>query len=188
MWCGLHSLLLSGFLRSRLERTLKLTAAQYRLAYSALSLITLYPVVAYSKVLGALSPLFGPPPWLWPQLLVWAAAAGLLLWSSWDFSRSGFDLMGLKAAFSQRRDKHQLITTGAYAHMRHPMHLAALAVVWVRPLRGPADLLISGLLTAYIALGTWHEEARLRRQFGQEYREYARRVSLVPFLRRRLFS
>ncbi len=139
-------------------------------------------MVTYSKMLGALSPLLGPPPWLWPQLLVWAAALGLLLWSSWDFSRSGFDLMGLKAAFSRRRDTHQLITTGAYAHMRHPMHLASLAVVWARPLRGPADLLISLLLTVYIALGTWHEETRLRRQFGREYREYAARVPLIPFL------
>ena len=182
VWGGLHSLLLADFLRPRLERGLKLTTAQYRLAYSGFSLLTIFPVMSYSRSLGAFTPLLWSPPWLWLQAAAWAAAVGLLLWSSHDFSRGGFDLLGLGAAFHRNGAEHRLVTTGAYAHLRHPMHVAALMVVWLRPHAGPPDVLISLLLTVYIALGTWHEESRLRKQFSQEYREYARQVGLLPFL------
>ena len=182
-WCGLHSLLLADLLRPRLERALRLTTTQYRLAYSALSLITICPVFAYSRALGAFTPLLWPLPWLGLQAAAWAAAVGLLLWSSHDFSQGGFDLLGLGAAFHRRGQEHHLVTSGAYARMRHPMHLAAILVVWLRPHSGMADLVISILLSAYIVLGTWHEESRLRRQFGDEYRAYASRVGLIPFLK-----
>ncbi len=182
-WCGLHSLLLADILRPRLERALGLGTTQYRLAFSALSLITIYPVFVYSRALGAFTPLFWPLPWLVVQAAAWAAAVGLLLWSSYDFSQGGFDLLGLGAAFHRRGQEHHLVTSGAYARMRHPMHLAAILVVWLRPHAGPADFIVSILLSAYIALGTWHEESRLRRQFGDEYRAYAARVGLIPFLK-----
>jgi len=158
-WCGLHSLLLADLLRPRLERALRLTTTQYRLAYSALSLITICPVFAYSRALGAFT-----PPALAPAL---AGAPG----------------RRLGAAFHRRGQEHHLVTSGAYARMRHPMHLAAILVVWLRPHSGMADLVISILLSAYIVLGTWHEESRLRRQFGDEYRAYASRVGLIPFLK-----
>ncbi|MCB2225331.1 MAG: hypothetical protein KQH53_01545 [Desulfarculaceae bacterium] len=183
VWCVAHSLLLAGWLRPRLEKALRLNSAQYRLAYSVLSLLSIYPVVWYSRELGALSPLLWGWPWLGLQLAAWAGAVGLLLWSSWDFSRGGFDLLGLGAAFQPQGETHRLVTSGAYAHLRHPMHLAALVVVWLRPHSGPADWLISILLSAYIVAGTWHEESRLRRQFGGEYRAYARRVPLIPYLK-----
>ncbi len=180
-WCGLHSLLLERRLRARLERLFGWSIPKYRLAYSVFSLASFYPVFKYSTHLGALLPLWWPWPWLVLQLVVWSAALGLLMWASWDFSNGGFDLVGMKAAFAPQPETHRLITRGAYAHLRHPMHLAALLVVWFRPLYGWPDLIISLLLTAYIVLGTWHEEARLRHQFGDEYRRYAGRVPLIPF-------
>jgi methanethiol S-methyltransferase len=181
LWCGAHSLLLADFLRSRLERALRLSTPRYRLAFAAFSLLTFWPVAAYSRHLGAFAPLMAAPPWLWPQLAAWSLAVLVLLWAAWDFSRGGFDLLGLLAAFRRQPEEHRLITSGAYARMRHPMNLATLIVVWARPQRGAADLLISLLLTVYTALATWHEETRLRRQFGDAYREYAQRVGLLPF-------
>ncbi|MCF8032052.1 MAG: hypothetical protein K9K66_02280 [Desulfarculaceae bacterium] len=180
LWCGVHSLLLADFLRPRLQQALRLSTAQYRLAYSGFSLLTIFPLMMYSRALGAFIPLFWAWPWLLLQMAAWAAALGLLLWSSHDFSSGGFDLLGLGAAFHHRDGQHHLVTSGAYAHMRHPMHLAALLVVWLRPLTGPADWLVSLMLTVYIALGTWHEESRLRKQFGGQYRAYAARVHLIP--------
>ena len=179
----MHSLLLERRLRAFLERLLRLSIPQYRLAYSVFSLVSIYPVLKYSSYLGAIFPVWWPGAWLGLQLLVWAVAVGLLMWASWGFSNGGFDLAGMKAAFDKTPENHRLITGGAYAHMRHPMHVAAFLVVWCRALHGWPDLIISLILTAYIALGTWHEEARLRHQFGDDYREYAGRVPLIPFLK-----
>ncbi|MCF8042312.1 MAG: hypothetical protein K9K65_00325 [Desulfarculaceae bacterium] len=179
-WCGLHSLLLERRLRAFLERLLHMSIPKYRLAYSVFSLISIYPVLKYSSYLGAVFPVWWPGAWMGLQLIIWAAAIGLLMWASWGFSQGGFDLAGMKAAFDKTPETHRLITGGAYAHMRHPMHVAAFLVVWCRALHGWPDVIISLILTVYIALGTWHEEARLRHQFGDQYRAYARRVGLLP--------
>lgn len=181
-WAGLHSLLLADFLRPGLQNMLHLNSGQYRLLYSLFSLLTFYPVYAYTRLLGGIHPFFWPRPWLWLQLLLLALALFLLLWSGWDFSRGGFDLFGLRDALRKQDPPPVLITVGAYAHLRHPMHLAALIVVWARS-QGPTDLVVSLLLTAYLALGTWHEERRLRRRFGEAYRAYAQGVPLLPFLK-----
>lgn len=179
-WCGLHSLLLERRLRAFLERLTHLSIPQYRLAYSVFSLMSIYPVLKYSSYLGAIFPVWWPGAWMVLQLAVWAAAVGLLMWASWDFSQGGFDLAGMKTAFDKTPERHRLITAGAYAHMRHPMHVAAFLVVWCRALYGWPDVIISLILSVYIVLGTWHEEARLRHQFGEKYREYASRVGLMP--------
>ncbi|MEW5913040.1 MAG: NnrU family protein [Thermodesulfobacteriota bacterium] len=180
-WCGLHSLLLADFLRPRLQRVVRLSTSQYRLLYSLFSLITFYPLAIYSIGQGALLPFLWPRPWLWVQLILLSWSGFLLLWSSWSFSQGGFDLFGLSDSLSHQPRPQRLISRGAYAYMRHPMHVSAMIVVWARSHNGPADVLISLLMSVYIALGTWHEENRLRRQFGQAYREYARKVPLVPF-------
>lgn len=181
-WCGLHSLLLMTSLRARLQKTLGMSQGRYRLAYSLFSLLSIYPVYKYTVYLGGIYPYFWPRPWLWPQLALLACGAWLLAWSSLDFIRGGFDFLGVSHALHGQDNGHHLVTGGAYGHVRHPMHLASLVLVWARSL-GPADLAVSLVLTAYILLGTWHEESRLRRQFGEEYREYAGKVPLMPFLK-----
>jgi methanethiol S-methyltransferase len=181
-WGGLHSLLLADGLRGRLQAALHMNSGMYRLLYSIFSLITIYPVIRFTRHLGGISPFFWPEPWLWLQLVLLGLALFVLLWSGLDFSKGGVDLMGLKDAFKKGEKPHELISAGAYAHLRHPMHLAALIMVWARS-QGPADLVVSLLMTIYLVLGTWHEEARLRRQFGQAYRDYAKQVPLVPFLK-----
>jgi protein-S-isoprenylcysteine O-methyltransferase Ste14 len=181
-WCGLHSLLLADFLRPRLERTFRLSGGQYRLLYSLFSLITFYPLAVYSISQGALLPFLWPRPWLWPQLALLSWSGFLLLWSAWSFSRGGFDLFGLSDSLRPQPRPQHLISRGAYAHLRHPMNVSALIVVWARSHNGPADVLISLLLSVYIVLATWHEETRLKGQFGEAYREYAKKVPLLPFL------
>ena len=131
-WCGLHSLLLADFLRPRLQRIFRLGSGQYRLLYSLFSLITFYPVANYSLSLGGLLPFFWPRPWLWPQVVLLGWAGFLLLWSAWSFFRGGFDLFGLSDALSRQPRPHQLITSGTYAYLRHPMNLATMIVVWAR--------------------------------------------------------
>ena len=84
-----------------------------------------------------------------------------------------------------RPEEHaqELVTTGLHARMRHPIYVAHLAnfAAWT---------LGSGLLVAYVLLAAsllftfplmiWLEERELAERFGASYRQYQRRVPLVP--------
>ena len=69
--------------------------------------------------------------------------------------------------------------TGPFRHARHPLNLAPLPVFWLQP-RMTTNLLAFNLVaTAYLVLGSLHEEARLRAAYGRAYEGY--RSSGVPF-------
>lgn len=183
LWGLGHSLLLHPPLRAFLERAVGLPSSAYRLAYSSFAVLSILPPLALTRILGGLRHWWWPWPW-WPlQALALAAALGLMAWAQLYFSRAGLDLTGLGQARGHTPDRHLLVRGGPYAHMRHPMYLAALLLLWARHL-AEADLVTSLALTLYLAAGTWLEERRLRRQLGQAYRDYAARVPLLPGLPR----
>ncbi len=181
-WAALHSLLLQDHLRARLEKSLGLRAATYRLLYSILALATILPVLTYYWQVGGMRANPWPWPWLALQIALQAAGWGLLFWAWRSFSREGLDLSGLTQVGQAGDHPPVLVTSGAYARMRHPMTTAGFIIIWARPL-GDADLVTNAVLTAYLVLGAIHEERRLRRQFGQAYRDYAAKVPAGPGLR-----
>ena len=68
---------------------------------------------------------------------------------------------------------------GPFRHSRHPLNLAPLPVFWLQP-RMTANLLAFNLAaSAYLVLGSRHEERRLREAYGAPYEEYLK--SGVPF-------
>ncbi len=68
---------------------------------------------------------------------------------------------------------------GPVAWGRHPLNFAPLPVLWLWP-RMTTNLLAFNLAaTAYLVVGSWHEEARLREAYGPVYEAY--RDSGVPF-------
>jgi protein-S-isoprenylcysteine O-methyltransferase Ste14 len=108
-----------------------------------------------------------------------AGAVGLFFWAS----RTMGDNWSIVARL---RERHELVTTGPFALVRHPIYLgmllfllslaAATAHESALPLAIP--LFIIGTLVR-----TSREEALLRGQFGQAYDAYARRVKrFIPGL------
>ena len=64
--------------------------------------------------------------------------------------------------------------------IRHPWYTACLLLPWARDLDVSA-LAASVAFSLYVLVGTWLEERKLVVEFGEEYRAYQRRVSmLVP--------
>ena len=78
----------------------------------------------------------------------------------------------------------KLVTTGVYGVVRHPLYLAGIIIVTFNPRVTVNGLTITALADLYFLFGVFIEERRFLKIFGDQYREYMKRVPrLIPTLR-----
>ncbi len=86
-------------------------------------------------------------------------------------------------------DGHQLVASGPYLIVRHPIYLAMLGMLWATALVFSGPLLFVAGTAVYLAgavVRIHAEEALLRQIFGEEYEAYRRAVpALLPLPRLR---
>lgn len=70
-------------------------------------------------------------------------------------------------------------TAGRFAWSRHPLNLVPLPVLWLSPVMTTTLLAFNIATTFYLAVGSLHEESRLRQAYGAAYEAYLK--SGVPF-------
>ena len=68
---------------------------------------------------------------------------------------------------------------GIYRWVRDPFLLSGLIIIWLTPFMTINLLVIYLLATIYLYMGSLHWERRLVSQFGDEYREYQKRVNRI---------
>jgi methanethiol S-methyltransferase len=158
----------------------------YRLAYNAFSVITFAPILILVRVLPD-RPIYSvSSPWLYLMLAGQAVAVVLLVIALLQTDTASF--VGLRQILEGERPS-QLVTTGFYRWVRHPLYLFGLVILWLTPVMTLNLLIAYASLTLYLFVGAMFEERKLEREFGAQYAEYKRRTSMivpVPATLRRL--
>jgi protein-S-isoprenylcysteine O-methyltransferase Ste14 len=68
-------------------------------------------------------------------------------------------------------------SSGSLGVLRHPWYLAVFILLWAKDLN-LAGIAVNLVLSGYLVIGTFLEERKLILEFGDEYRDYQRRVSM----------
>ena len=186
LYAAVHSWLASQGMKDWTCQTFGPTTDRwYRLAYNLVGGVTFIPLLVMlvwlpDRVLYTLS-----PPWLWLALLgqlvaVAGIAYGLWLTGIWHF-------LGLCQLLDMPEDERwncrpPLVVLGLYRWVRHPLYFWGLVFIWLTPQMTVNRLTLFVVLSIYLYVGTFFEERRLVREYGDGYREYQRQVPrLIPW-------
>lgn len=158
----------------------------YRVSYIAQSFVTFGLLVAYIRRQPSreLYRIEGPA-----ALLMHALQAGAVLYATSAAGQVGIRrILGLESLSAWLGDgpvppepeaqgpaldaegRRHLI--GPFAWSRHPLNFAPLPTFWLWPRMTTSLLAFNLAATVYLAVGSLHEEARLREAFGAEYDAY----------------
>ena len=119
-----------------------------------------------------------------------------LFWMGWGgvlFSTylvDHFSLFGLRQVYNHLRGRDEVAipfkSPALYKVVRHPLYLGFIVAFWSTPRMTFGHLFFAVMTTAYILVAIQFEERDLVRSYGDVYRDYRQRVSmLLPIPRRR---
>jgi methanethiol S-methyltransferase len=187
---AIHSAMISetatGFLKRRLGDAYRF----YRLFFDVVATVLLVPVVAFSLSLRGSPVVRWAGPWLAVRYAL--VVVGVLL-----FVAGGrhYDLKQFLGIAQLRGTPTGGLATGGgidssgvLGVIRHPWYSGLLLLFWARDM-DVAGLVVSGVLTVYVFVGTLLEERKLVHEFGDAYRSYQRQVSMfvpIKWLRSRI--
>jgi len=136
--------------------------------------------------------------WQWRPLptVIWAAPAGpistallAISFAGWlivltsTFLINHFDLFGLRQVWAYASGREippaDFRTPLFYRVVRHPIYLGFLIAFWAAPTMTLGHLVFAIATTGYILIGIQLEERDLVAMFGDVYRGYQKRVSMI---------
>lgn len=186
LYAALHSWLASLGAKPQARRLLGPASDRvYRLGFNFVAVLTLIPVLAI-PALEPGRPLYAVP-WPWAGILVACQVVAAIFVLIGVSQTDPWHFLGVRQlAEGESGHSAKLVTTGLYRYVRHPLYTAGAAFLWLTPILTTTLLALVAAFTAYLYLGSLHEERRLRAEFGEAYADYQRRVPrMIPRLRPR---
>ncbi|HVG40852.1 MAG TPA: isoprenylcysteine carboxylmethyltransferase family protein [Chitinophagaceae bacterium] len=180
IFCFFHSYLANAKVKEGFQKKLGANYRFYRLFYTIFSFATLTPLLIFQFTL--------PSPLIFSKTIVTYILGGII-------TTAGVIIMGIciKKYFLSLSGIKTLITdhtvndlqiTGIHKYVRHPLYSGTfLFVIGLFILFPYLSLLIADVFViGYTLLGIKWEEEKLITEFGDQYREYKKKVpKLIPF-------
>ena len=176
----------SGMVRKSFQqRVVKFIPTEYYNAIYAIvsGIVLILLILLWQKSSWSIGTVSGIYRWLF-RLIFFLSIAGFI-WGvrALDF----FDPFGTKKIFYHIYNKSpqpiSFVVKGPYQVVRHPLYFFMMIMIWASPDLTIDRLLFNVLWTIWIIIGTVLEEHDLIDVFGDEYREYQKRVSMFVPLR-----
>ena len=172
------------WLRARLHRCLE------RGTYVLASCIAIVVLMALWQPMGGIVWSINQP--LLSDAIYGVYFAGWALMFYATFLINHFELFGVYQVWTvvRKRAPENAVfrTPGIYRHVRHPIYLGWLMVVWASPVMTVTHLVFAAGMTIYMLIGIQLEERDLATELP-EYAQYKRKVPmLLPSRRRRLLK
>jgi protein-S-isoprenylcysteine O-methyltransferase Ste14 len=136
--------------------------------------------------------------WLWQPIstVIWSVESSvgkiilnILFWAGWlivllsTFMINHFDLFGLRQVYLKFKEREYVNlgfkTPWLYRYVRHPIMTGFIIAFWATPHMTTGHLLFSVVTTLYILVALQFEEHDLIQYFGDEYRNYKKKVSMI---------
>ncbi len=181
LWCAVHSGMISVTATGYFKRRLGTRFRIYRLVFNLVAILTVIPVMAYEQWLR------GPILFRWEgflilfQMILLISAILLFLAGARHYDLLQFSgLRQIKTGSSHNAlsETGELDTTGILYITRHPWYLAGILIIWTRDIDRSA-LVTNIILTLYFMVGTFLEERKLLIEYGDDYRRYQKKVSML---------
>lgn len=181
IWCAIHSGMISVTATGYLKRWLGRRFRTYRLIFNLVALATVIPVIVYEQWLR------GPMLFRWEgflilfQMILLISALLLFLAGARHYDLLQFSgLRQIKTGSSHNAltESGELDTTGILYITRHPWYLGGILIIWTRDVDISA-LVTNIILTLYFIVGTVLEERKLLIEYGDDYRRYQEKVSML---------
>lgn len=153
--------------------------AYHRVAFTAYSAVAFVLLLLYVRTVPdtSLYRLEGIPRMLFHAVQLGGFA--LLLWTPWDL----LEFLGFRQWERHRKGNAQvegmagrLFTGKAYGVVRHPLYLGCSVILLFHPVQTRNSAISTAMAVLYFYVGTFFEERRLVKKFGDAYLDYRRKV------------
>ncbi len=148
----------------------------YRLAYNVFAGISFLPVLYLMATLPNQLVYEIPSPW--NLVMLGGQLLSLILLAVAFLQTDALSFVGLRQLFEEEKSS-ALVVHGLYKMVRHPLYTFSLLFLWLSPSVSQNSLTVYLGATLYILIGTYFEERKLLREFGEAYDNYKKSTPML---------